>query len=116
MRRLLILGCFAALLLMVMGTGTMAFDSPLPLRSPLRTPYPTTSCQEERDCLFICMVAERRDPDGCYAACIPEDSALSTPTWQRSFCDRPGWQRIADWMGLYPLWTDGSAYCVGERL
>lgn len=27
-------------------------------------------------------------------------------------CDRPGWHRIADWMGLYPLWTDDSRYCV----
>jgi len=32
---------------------------------------------------------------------------LAPPT-----CDRPGWHRMADWMGLHPLWTDGAAYCV----
>jgi len=29
-------------------------------------------------------------------------------------CDRLGWRRMADWMGLYPLWTDGAAYCVDK--
>ena len=37
------------------------------------------------------------------------------PTPAPPGCERPGWYRISDWMGIYPLWTDGAGYCLEGR-
>lgn len=85
MRKLATLALIALVLAFIAGPKTRAFSSPV--HSPL--PHPMD------DALMR----------------IADSSPTATP-YPQSSCGGLGWQRLADWMGKYPLWTDGRLYCV----
>jgi len=118
MKKLLLLAMLALVGAFAAGRPTGASTSPIsPIHPPGLEACPR-ACIENRigaehpTCNAWCV--ETYDLDIASEYVSPRLPPRPTPA--PPGCDRPGWQRIADWMGLYPLWTDGSAYCVGERL
>lgn len=98
--------------------------SPMAETSPLCSPLPTPSscgplsCEdaaEQADCRVECLtVMVLRHPDGaldyvydCDRGCMDCVTPTPAPT-----PDTGNWWRIDDWMGEYPLWTNGTLYCV----
>jgi len=99
-------------------SGSQAQYSPLPLRSPLPSLeecYATCAgasdpCLCRRSCRCKLGLETACSPADARAECgSPHVDAPAAPT-----CPRPGWTRLADWMGRYPLWTDGTHYCIGD--
>jgi len=114
--------CALALTLLSSGAATSAAQSPLPVQSPLpaRSPIHPPGL---KDCPRACIenVIGVGYPT-CNAWCVethdldiaPEyiSPRRATPTPLPASCDRSGWHRVDDWMGIYPLWTNGASYCV----
>jgi len=115
MKKLLVLAMLALVGAFVAGRPTGALSSPV---SPVHPPglegcpracienvigvgYPTCNawCVESYDLGIASQYISPRLPP--------------RPTPALPGCDLPGWYRISDWMGIYPLWTDGARYCLG---
>lgn len=102
MRKLAILATVAVGISLIIG-----FAAPITAQSPL----PFQSYVEE--CTQRCLVSDREwDEDICRRACQGEIVVTSPVSSQEKDCSHPGWRRMSDWMGKYPLWTDGDSYCV----
>lgn len=98
--------------------------SPMAGTSPLCSPLPTPasrgplSCEdaaEQAGCRVECLVVMvLRHPDGALDYvydCDQDCMDCVTPTPEPT-PDTGNWWRIDDWMGEYPLWTNGTLYCV----
>lgn len=117
MRTLAILALAALVLALLLGPAqTLAQHSSLPARSPLPNLdecYARCAAETDEDEQCLCRYSCRCKL-GMETACQPDDARAACPPRRMApqRCDRPGWHRMADWMGLYSLWTDGSRYCV----
>lgn len=114
MRRITVLAIVTVLILAILpsvawgGSPVSPLLSPLdsPIIAPRATPTPTHAMIPYEVTVKLTDPPPR--PDYCPGGCKPSP----TPTPLQVSCDRPGWWRIADWMGTIPLWTDGQRYCV----
>ena len=116
MRRLLVLGLLALLIVAILplvvwgGSPVSPLTSPLdsPVTAPKATPTPTHAMIPYE--VTVKLTDPPPDPDYCPGGCKPAPTA--TPTPAPASCNSPGWWRLPDWMGNIPLWTDGQSYCV----
>ena len=107
MRKLAVLA--VALTVLMGSTHTMAQYSPLPTRSPLPSLEECYArCDVDFSGIHRCLCRRSvRCKLGLETACQPDDYRAECYP-----CPRPGMWRMSDWMGAYPLWTDGHSYCV----
>jgi len=118
MRKLMILALLAALA--ALGGGSLATaQSPLPNRSPVHV-NSEPEFRDEADC-HAYYQGYYFDPDEsdewtqlAIERCVAK-LGQPEPTPEPTVCERPGWWQMAPWMGVYPLWTDGTSFCVEGR-
>jgi hypothetical protein len=140
---LVVLAVIAVVMAMLVGASvSLAAQSPLPSRSPIRTPESHWTNPDE--CISWCEDMMPLAPEGwctCWCgleqndACqfsplptvIPPESSVTesksvptstpepTPTPASTFCP-PWWQELPPWMGLYELRYHDGQYCIGARL
>jgi hypothetical protein len=92
MKSIIILSILTVLLALLLApSGSLAQYSPL---------APPESMNEQ---LIRCILNGRSQAD--YDRC-------HTLYDEQTTCAQPGWWQMPPWMGRYPLWTDGTRYCV----
>jgi len=96
------------LVMAALGTLAMGGQDLLASSSPLQSPLPTYE--------YFPSPIDGPLPPTVYWN-DPRYSPIPAPTAEPpampACCE--GWWRLEDWMGIYPLWTDGAHYTIGEE-